>query len=136
MAESSVRTKLAELRSHFATFGHVDRSEEGQVVKAPGTWYGHDWLIETLPEVIDLVANGWIDGYVEGLAKGYAEGRLEESRKMQVEAIKTRFPALVTAAKIRAGCADDPGELRELMVEILEAADEESAWRLLFYRRH
>jgi hypothetical protein len=30
------------------------------------TTYGRDWFIETLPEVVDLVANGWIDGYVEG----------------------------------------------------------------------
>jgi hypothetical protein len=58
---------------------------------------------------------------------------LEESRKMLVEAVKTHFPALVTATKIRAGCSNDPSELQDLMVEILNASNEESAWRLLFY---
>jgi hypothetical protein len=107
--------------------GNLTEQEKGQVKEIVESAYGHDWFIETLPEVIDLAEKR----YAEGEVKGRAEGHVEEAREMLVEAVQVRFPALVRAAKVRAECTSDVAELRKLVLEIFKAPDETAAQRLL-----
>jgi hypothetical protein len=85
--------------------------------------YGRDWLIETMPEVIDLVA--------KGEAKGKIEGELLGLRQMALDAIQTRFPALLTLAQQRVEEMTEPAALRKLVLDIMSAPDKETARHLL-----
>jgi hypothetical protein len=122
------------LRRHLPRFyrilqrsGMLTEQEKQQVMEVLEMTYGHDWFIETLPEVIDLAEKR----YAEGEVKGRAEGHVEEARQMLVEAVEARFPALVTRAQERAASTEDAAELRKLVVEIIKAPDEATAQHLL-----
>jgi len=89
--------------------------------------YGRDWLIETMPEVIDLVAKGKTEGRIEGRI----EGELLGLRQMALDAIQTRFPVLLTLAQQQVEEITDPAVLRKLVLNIMSAPDKETARHLL-----
>jgi hypothetical protein len=129
MGENSVVTKIAQLEELFEPWGR--RASEKQAAEAGKTPLSEDWLIEAPPEVIDLVAKGWINSYVKYWSKGKAESKLKILQEMLVDAVEAYFPTLATAAQERAECTSDAAELRDLLIEILKALDEATALPLL-----
>jgi hypothetical protein len=81
--------------------------------------YGRDWLIETMPEVIDLVA------------KGEAKGKIEGAQQMVAKVVQTRFPALLTLAERRVEEIADLALLEKLVLDIVVAPDKETVRHLL-----
>jgi hypothetical protein len=122
-SREELRRHLPRLYNVMKRSSMLTEQEKGQVKKILETTYGRDWFIETLPEVIDLVA--------QGEARGEIKGELKEARRMLEKAVDARFPALVAQAKERAECSSDPNELSDLVVEIIKAPNEAAAQRLL-----
>ncbi len=109
------RRHLPRLYSILERTTILSDQEKKQVKEAMDMEYGHDWFIETLPEVIDLVA------------QGEQKGRLEEAQKTVVEVIEARFPVLQSLAEEHVHNHPDIGHLRQLRTKILKAADEAEA---------
>jgi len=122
-SEKELQRHLPRFYSILQRSNMLTEQQKGQVMEILETAYGHDWLIETLPEVIDLAEKRHAEGKIEG--------QVEEAQKMLVKVVEARFPALVAQAQERAECAGDASELDNLIVEIIKAPDEAAAQRLL-----
>jgi hypothetical protein len=119
-----------ELRKHLVRFYSFLRKtpmlpdgEKSKVEEVLHMQYGHDWLIETLPEVIDIKA--------KGKAEGKIEGKIEGARQMVEKAVQARFPALLTLAQQRVEEVVDPAVLQKLVLDIMQAPDKETVRHLL-----
>jgi hypothetical protein len=115
-----------QLRRHLSRFYKVlekskmlPEKEKKRMAKELDMQYGHDWFLETLPEVIDL------------RAQSHAEGKLEEARNMLVTVVCALFQTLEKAAQERAASSDSAEELRELVTQIVQAPNEAAILHLL-----
>ena len=79
----------------------------------------YDSLIDEDPEVQERVARGKAEGEIRGL------------QQMTLEAVKNRYPSLVELAEERVAVIRKPDSLRQLVILIFNAPDENVARWLL-----
>ena len=82
-----------------------------------------DPLLEDDPWVKEKVA--------ESEARGIAKGELEAFRRVLLDIVRMCFPALGELAEATTACAEQPGALNVLVVQISAAKDEQAARQLL-----
>lgn len=95
----------------------------------------NDWFIDTVPEVIERVEQaeerGVIKGKAEGKAEGLTEGVLEEARLAVQDVVQARFPSLLPFAQVQVKLLNRRAQLRQLRLDLMQAPDEITAFRLL-----
>ena len=74
---------------------------------------------------------GLEQGLAQGLKQGLVKGELQASRRMLVNVVKVRFPALAELAQQRTAQIDKPDALELLVQQISTAPDEQTAHWLL-----
>jgi hypothetical protein len=115
----ALRKHLIRFYSFLKKTPLVSEEDKQKVEEVLHMQYGRDWLIETLPEVIELVE------------KGEARGALKELQKMAADVTQVRFPTLLTLAQKRAEQITEPATLRKLILDIMNAPDEATARYIL-----
>ena len=114
-AREDLRRHLVRFLSFLKKTPMVSDEDTQKVEEVLHMQYGRDWLIETLPEVIELVEKGEVRGELVGLGK------------MAVDVTQVRFPMLLTLVQKRAEQITDPATLRKLILDIMNAPDEAAA---------
>ncbi len=101
--------------------------------------YKHDWFVETMPEVIELVAQGEARGKIEGEARGKIEGKIEGKveglRHSVVLVVQSRFPRLEKQARRHVARISSTEDLEMLMRQCLTVPTQEDMRGLLRARR-
>ena len=85
--------------------------------------YNYDPLLEKLPKVKKILA--------EGKAQGKAEGQLAQAQKMFITVVSARFPNLTDLAEQMAKQITSPDNLDLLAQQIVKVPDEQTARWLL-----
>lgn len=122
-----LRRHLVRFLSFLKKTPMVSDEDKQKVEEVLHMQYGRDWLIETLPEVIELVEKG----EARGEARGEVRGELVGLGKMAVDVTQVRFPMLLTLVQKRAEQITDPATLRKLILDIMNAPDEAAARYIL-----
>ena len=118
-----LRRHLVRFLSFLKKTPMVSDEDKQKVEEVLHMQYGRDWLIETLPEVIELVEKG----EARGESKGKIEGELQALRQMAVEAMQIKHPTLLSLTRRRIEQITDPAVLRKLIFDItLNSADEKT----------
>lgn len=94
----------------------------------------YDPLWEEHPKVRQIRAESEAKGKVEGKAEGIVQGELLALRRLLVNVVKTRFPALIEVAQREAAQIKDPELLDLLIQKIVATQDERTACWLLTVR--
>ena len=118
-AREDLRKHLVRFYSFLKKTPMVSNEDKQKVEEVLRMQYGRDWLIETLPEVIELVE--------KGEARGEARGALMELQKLAADVTQVRFPTLLTLVQKRAEQITDSATLRKLILDIMNASDEATA---------
>jgi chromatin segregation and condensation protein Rec8/ScpA/Scc1 (kleisin family) len=104
----------------FKTILHRSKTvSEQDKQEVEGHLHMYDSLLDQDPEILERVAKGKVEGEVQGL------------QKMAIEAVKSRFPALVKLAEEQVILIRQPDALRKLVILIFNAPDEPTARWLL-----
>lgn len=94
-----------------------------------------DWFIDTVPEVIERVEQaekrGEIKGEVKGKVEGRVEGELQALRRTVMRMVQARFPTLSTFAQVQVNGITLSAQLDKLVLDLMQAPDEITAFRLL-----
>jgi hypothetical protein len=119
-----------ELRHHLGRFYRImqksktmSKYDKQQVKEVLDMQYGRDWFIDTMPEVIDRVA--------QGEARGEARGKVEGVQQSLLLIISTHFPALEKLAQQQVARITDLNVLHQLVKQIVIASSEEEVRQLL-----
>jgi len=123
-----------ELRHHLGRFYRImqksktmSKYDKQQVKEVLDMQYGRDWFIDTMPEVIDRVAQG----EARGEARGKVEGKVEGVQQSLLLIISTHFPALEKLAQQQVARITDLNVLHQLVKQIVIASSEEEVRQLL-----
>jgi hypothetical protein len=94
----------------------IDEAEKERIAE---TMYNYDPLLEKLPKVKKIVA------------EGKAAGRLEQAQKMFILVVSARFPNLIDLAEQTAKQTTNSDKLELLAEQIVKVPDEQTARWLL-----
>ncbi len=122
MEQEYIRSQFG---SHLLRFRTILRrstmvsAQDKQIVEDYMLNNKYDSLIDEDPEVQERVARGKAEGEIRGL------------QQMTLEAVKNRYPSLVELAEERVAVIRKPDSLRQLVILIFNAPDENTArWAL------
>lgn len=131
-----------QLRHHLLRFHRLlqksrtmAKEEKKRVEEILAMYYGHDWFVETNPDVIKLVDQGKIEakaeGMAEGVVKGKTEGKTEGMRLLLINQLNIRFPALRKQIEHAINQLQTESALLDLSNEMLQAQNEQQALQRL-----
>src|SRR6267142_1953485 len=120
---SALRKHIVRFYSFLRRTPMVSPEDKDKVEEVLHMQYGYDWLIETLPEVIEIKAKSKIEGKIEGELLGL--------RKMIAKVVETRFPTLLPMTQRRIEGVENAAPLEQLLLDIVVAPDKETVRYLL-----
>jgi hypothetical protein len=118
--EVTLAQQYAWMQILLARTETIDEAEKERTIE---TMYNYDPLLEKLPKVKKILA--------EGKAQGKVEGQLESTQKMFILVVSARFPNLIDLAEQTAKQITNPDKLELLAQQIVKVPDEQTARWLL-----
>lgn len=122
--EATLAQQYAWMQILLARTGTIDETEKERIAE---TMYEYDPLLEKLPKVKKILAEGKAAGRLEG----QLEGRLAQAQKMFITVVSARFPNLTDLAEQIAKQITNPDNLEMLAQQIVKVPDEQTARWLL-----